>query len=276
MAIRLVTLIENTNSAHRATEVEHGLSFYLDTPHTQLMFDFGESGKVYDNMVRLAIPISQIRCAVCSHAHYDHGGGFKYIAPKMHFDTLITGQGFWVAKYAQNGNRYTYLGPAIDEDLLKREGIQHKECYEMLQLTEDCWVISNFERETNFESIPPRFVLETSPGHFEPDLFNDEVCLAVETGKGLAVIVGCSHPGIINMLHTIQKRLQRPILSVWGGAHLVAADEEQIRYTAQQMAQMGLKRVGLCHCSGEQLAQLEQYLPGIECCRVGTGDTVFL
>ena len=276
MSIRLITLIENTISAHRGMAVEHGLSFYLETPTIKLMFDFGESGKVYDNMIRLNIPIEDIQYAVCSHAHYDHGGGFKYIVPQINFDRFITGRGFWTSKYSTDGHKYTYLGPAINPELLKKQGIQHQICDDILQLSSDCWAIGNFKRNTTYESIPKRFVLESQSGQFEPDLFEDEICLAVETGRGLAVIVGCSHPGIINILNTVKERFNRPIISVWGGAHLVKASEERIMHTAQALQQLGIEQVGLCHCSGEQLEQLAAYLPSAECCRIGAGDTVFL
>lgn len=276
MKVRLVTLIENTISAHRGIATEHGLSFYLETPTIKLMFDFGESGKVYDNMLRLNIPIEDIQCAVCSHAHYDHGGGFKYIVPVMNFNKLITGRGFWTPKYATDGYKYTYLGPAIQPDLLKSKGIQQQVCDDILQLSSDCWAIGNFNRSTTYETIPRRFVLESNPGQFDADLFADEICLVVETGSGLAVIVGCSHPGIINILNTVQEHFHRPIISVWGGAHLVKASEQRIRQTAQDLQKLGIKQLGLCHCSGEQLEQLADYLPTVECCHLRAGDTVFL
>lgn len=76
------------------------------------------------------------------------------------------------------------------------------------------------------------------------------------------------------MLTTVHNRLQRPIVSVWGGAHLVEADSARIKLTADALRNLGVQRVGLCHCSGEQLLQLSQYIPEIECCRLSTGDMV--
>jgi hypothetical protein len=57
------------------------------------------------------------------------------------------------------------------------------------------------------------------------DDFADEICLVMETAKGLVVLVGCSHPGILNMISTIHERLHKPIYGVIGGTHLM-----KIRY----------------------------------------------
>ncbi len=52
------------------------------------------------------------------------------------------------------------------------------------------------------------------------------------------MIVGCSHPGILNILTTVQKRFDKPIRAVFGGTHLVEADAGRIRATLEQMKQM--------------------------------------
>lgn len=274
--MRLVTLMENTPSKHRGLYTEHGLSFYLETAHTRLLFDFGESGRVMDNMKKLGIPLETVDCAVCSHAHYDHATGLQYSLPQLHLKTLVTGQGFWRAKYSSDGQKYAYLGPGYGPELLEQYGVEQKECRDVLPLGEDCWAIGNFSRENDWETIPSRFVLETAPETFVPDQFDDEICLAVETGEGLAVIVGCSHPGVVNMVRTAAQRLHRPVVSVWGGAHLMEAQSDRVKNTAMALRDMGVQRIGLCHCSGEQLENLASYIPEVTCLRLSTGDTVFL
>lgn len=274
--MKLVTLMENTPSKHRGLYTEHGLSFYLETPHTHLLFDFGESGRVMENARKLNIPLDTIDRAVCSHAHYDHAAGLRECLPQLHLHTLVTGQGFWNAKYSTDGHCYSYLGPGYGQELLEQYHMAQQECGQLLQLSEDCWAVGQFNHPNDWEAAPARFVLETAPETFVPDRFADEICLAVETGEGLAVIVGCSHPGVINMVKTVAERLQRPVVSVWGGAHLVEADEQRILHTAQELQEMGVKRVGLCHCSGNQLDSIAQNIPNVECVRLGTGDTVFL
>ena len=272
--MRLVTLIENTSGEHKGLYTEHGLSFYLETDTIHLILDFGESGLVLKNAHKLNIPLESIDCAVCSHSHYDHASGFQNIASGLRVKRFVTGPNFWQPRYAFDGKKYSYLGASFNRTLLQQHQIQHQICNDLLELAEGCWAIGNFPRTCPYETIPVRFVSASAPNTFVPDLFEDEICLAVETGEGLAVVVGCSHPGIVNMLTTVHKRLQRPIVSVWGGAHLVEADNTRIQLTADALRSLGVERVGLCHCSGEQLVQLSQYIPEIECCRLSAGDMV--
>ncbi len=272
--MQLVTLIENTSGEHKGLYTEHGLSFYLETDNIHLLLDFGESGRVLENAHKLNVPLDLIDYAVCSHSHYDHASGFHNIVSNLQVKQFVTGPYFWQPRYAFDGCKYSYLGASFGQTLLQQHQIQHKICNDLLKLADDCWAVGNFPRICPYETIPQRFVSKTDPDTFAPDLFEDEICLAVETGEGLAVIVGCSHPGVVNMLTTVHNRLQRPIVSVWGGAHLVEADSARIKLTADALRNLGVQRVGLCHCSGEQLLQLSQYIPEIECCRLSTGDMV--
>ena len=54
------------------------------------------------------------------------------------------------------------------------------------------------------------------------------------------------------------------------------AEGPRVENTARAFAALGLKRVGLCHCSGGQLDNVASFIPDIPCVRIGTGDTVFL
>ena len=274
--MKLVTLMENTPSKHRGLYTEHGLSFYLESEHTRLMFDFGDSGHGWDKARKLNIHLDTLDMAVCSHAHYDHAAGLQTILPQMHLKTLVTGQGFWNEKYSSDGRKFSYLGPGYGQEFLEKYGVQQTVCTDVLQLTEDCWAVTGFTHPNPWENIPDRFVLQTAPGTFVPDRFTDEVCLAVQTKDGLAVIVGCSHPGVVNMLTTVQEKLGQPVTSVWGGAHLMEAEGPRVENTARAFAELGLKRVGLCHCSGGQLDNVAGFIPDIPCIRIGTGDMVIL
>ena len=88
------------------------------------------------------------------------------------------------------------------------------------------------------------------------DDFSDEICMVLDGAEGQTVIVGCSHPGILNILTTVQKRFDKPIRAVFGGTHLVEADAGRIRATLEQMKQMGVGLIGFNHCSGELLQEI--------------------
>ena len=107
----------------------------------------------------------------------------------------------------------------------------------------------------------------------ETDLFEDEISLVIKTEKGLIVIVGCSHPGILNILCHIEKRFNEPIYAVLGGTHLVEADEQRTNETVDKLLEMGIKFIGLSHCSGDGV-QDNMKEKGMQNCHMSVGSVV--
>ena len=86
---------------------------------------------------------------------------------------------------------------------------------------------------------------------YTKDSFTDEIAVALDTEKGLVVIVGCSHPGIMNILKTIEKRSGKKICGIVGGTHLMEADEERLEKTIADLKEMNINFIAVSHCTGE-------------------------
>ena len=76
--------------------------------------------------------------------------------------------------------------------------------------------------------------------------------MGIITEKGLVVIVGCSHVGIVNILKTISKRVNIPICAVIGGTHLIEADEFRMQKTMDAFKEMKIQLIAVSHCTGEE------------------------
>lgn len=61
------------------------------------------------------------------------------------------------------------------------------------------------------------------------DTFDEEVALGIKTKKGLVILLGCAHPGFLNMVKTIEERTNEKIVGIIGGTHLIEADDERIK-----------------------------------------------
>ena len=81
-------------------------------------------------------------------------------------------------------------------------------------------------------------------------LFLYEQALLIETLKGLVVITGCAHPGIIQLLQEAQKRLKQPIHLVLGGFHLFRNKQRQIDEVVDQFKALKVQIAAPCHCTG--------------------------
>lgn len=84
-----------------------------------------------------------------------------------------------------------------------------------------------------------------------------EQALILETQKGLVIITGCAHPGIIPLLETAQTHLKKPIYLVLGGFHLFRARKARIQKIIDRFKTLQVAIVAPCHCSGKRA--IEQF-----------------
>lgn len=271
-----MTVMDNLSGEQKAMKAEHGLSFYVETEDVRILFDFGAGIHALQNAQKLGIRLDLVDFAVGSHGHYDHAAGYRDFVDAGLMCPLVTGDGFFRGKYALNGLKATYLGNGFDSSFLESWGIRHQICRNgILPLARGCWVMGDIKRSHSFETIPGRFVVRGDNG-WEQDYFQDEICLVLEDEGELIVIVGCSHPGILNILDTVRERFSLPIKAVVGGTHLVEADRDRIEKTIHAMKDMGISLLGFNHCSGQLLREVMSERQEFNTVYLGAGDCLFL
>ena len=74
----------------------------------------------------------------------------------------------------------------------------------------------------------------------------------LETGEGPILITGCAHPGIVQMVEVATDTVGRCPHLVLGGFHLLKKKAAEVQAIAAQLKQLGVKRIGPCHCTGER------------------------
>ncbi len=103
-----------------------------------------------------------------------------------------------------------------------------------------------------------------------------EEALVVETRKGLVIVTGCAHPGIVEMVQQIKSVFHQTILLVMGGFHLIDKSPDALATTARNLRSLGVVCMGASHCSGSEAMKVfknvwkERYIP------VGAGKTIDL
>lgn len=272
----LRTLLENNLSQNRALIAEHGLSFMVETENVKILFDCSAGSAARKNAKKMNVSLKDADYVVLSHSHYDHAGGYPDMADHGVLAPLITGPKFFEEKYAREGEKYVYLGCGFGPSFLTKKGVTHRVCEGCETLSEGCYVVGGFKRIHDFEKAPARFVRQTEDGMIADD-FPDEVCLVLEREKGLVMIVGCSHPGILNMIESVRERFGKPVYAVFGGSHLVEADEGRLAETMRLLKDMGIARAGFNHCTGDAAQnRLSQCGDGVAYSHLKAGDCIFL
>ncbi len=277
--MRLTILIENTKPESSALTAEHGLSFFVETARTKFIFDCGHTGAAFDNAKILGVDLRGVKVAALSHSHYDHAGGFPKLLDCAAIETVLTGANFWEEKFSRTDDGFKYRGCGFDENFLAARGIKQVVCRDVLELDAEAWLVGNFKRRYDFETIPKKFVrgaekipdgnvtlhpdsalklfgslredaaLERS---FIPDDFSDEIVLVLRGGEGLTVVTACAHSGILNIVADIRERFALPLARVIGGLHLTGAAQDRINRTLAELKALGVREILPCHCSGEE------------------------
>ena len=245
--VKLTVLLENTSSDPKL-ESEHGLSILIETPKSKFIFDCGQSEMTWRNFARLGADLSTVAFVVLSHSHYDHAGGYPSMPIKP--PILYTGKNFWREKFSIANDGIKYRGAGFARNDLDGWGVRQRVCNARLDIGEGMWLIGSFNRKYPFETIPKKFVCGVD---HQPDDFSDEICLAIKGKRGLTVVVGCSHVGILNIVSTVKSRLNYPVVEVIGGIHLSNAADARINATLNELKSLGVERLSLCHCSGERV-----------------------
>ena len=240
---------------------EHGLSLlvsvYQGEKRNTILFDTGYSKiGVPHNLDLMEVDIKEIEAIVLSHGHMDHTGSLyplldkiaKRIPLVVHPEALSSSRYFGL----DDGRKLLFPQTLVKEDLEARniEFLPRKT--PSLLLGDRVMVTGEVERVTKFEKGLPNAVIERD-GKLEKDSIIDDQALIVNLkGKGLVVIGGCSHAGIINTILYGQKITGiEKVHAVLGGFHLSGPSFEPIiEETIKKLKKMTLKVVVPMHCTG--------------------------
>ena len=166
-------------------------------------------------------------------------------------DTQVIFPGVILHRNFERTVEYEPLNPYF---FVKKEEESSNNCFEdkalyQVQAAEETTTMSinNYSCDGLLSQLP----VEEVTSMYTKDFFTDEIAIALESEKGLVVIVGCSHPGIMNILKTIEKRSGKKICGVIGGTHLVEAGEERLRKTIADLKKMNINFIAVSHCTGE-------------------------
>jgi 7,8-dihydropterin-6-yl-methyl-4-(beta-D-ribofuranosyl)aminobenzene 5'-phosphate synthase len=209
---------------------EHGFSVLVtvsknDTEH-QILFDAGVSPDgVTENMRRLDVDVSCIETIVCSHGHFDHTTGLDGLIRRLGTVNLpvLIHPHFWRRRRVTIPGREPQEIPTTSRRALIDAGFDViEEGHPSFLFHRSVLVTGEVARTTGYEpGFPPQQAWIS--GRWEPDplVLDDQALIVDIKNKGLLVITGCGHAGIVNICRYAQRLTkQRPLYAVMGGFHL--------------------------------------------------------
>lgn len=248
--MKITTLSENNPGEHLGLIHEHGLCFFIETDDCTMLFDTGQSDAFLSNARTLNLDATAVDLVVLSHGHYDHSGGLRALIEKTSNFKLYVGKGFFDEKYGYENNAWEFLGNNFDRDYLEEKNIDYQEVEPGLTaIAPGVSIVTGFPRLHQDEVINKRFKIKKD-GKFTEDPFDDEVLLALNSPKGLIVILGCSHPGMKNMIDYTSEVTGTDVYAVLGGTHLIEAGQKCMEQSLAYLQRDSLEILGVSHCTG--------------------------
>jgi 7,8-dihydropterin-6-yl-methyl-4-(beta-D-ribofuranosyl)aminobenzene 5'-phosphate synthase len=254
MEIRITTLSENT-AAIPGLLAEWGLSILAEVDDQKILLDAGLGNSTVHNALALGMDLSTIDKVVLSHGHVDHTGGLRGLLGTMRKQVeILAHPNVWASKYIKRPGEevYRYIGIPFAREELEELGASFVLDKEPVWITDHIVTTGEIPMLTDYEQIDPILYVREE-NDFRPDPLSDDRALVIKTDLGLVVITGCAHRGIINTLRHAQELtgVER-IDTVVGGTHLIRAEAEQLELTIANLKEMGIKRLGVSHCTGAQ------------------------
>ena len=243
---RRITNLYDAFGAPSALRQDWGFAALIEYGGKRILFDTGNDAAIFEHNVKeLGIDLSQLDAVVISHRHGDHTSGLSYLLkvnPGIRIYTPVEAAYFKGALPIELLARY----PGLPQNL-KYFGGKPPERW----LTGSPWEQANFEAVTKTTEIFPGFYVLTTKSQKPGTLEMNELSLAVKTPKGLAVVVGCSHPGVENIL-AAATQIDPHLYTVMGGFHLALTPEPEVQRVARVLHDdLHLERVAPAHCTSE-------------------------
>jgi 7,8-dihydropterin-6-yl-methyl-4-(beta-D-ribofuranosyl)aminobenzene 5'-phosphate synthase len=230
-----IRIIYDNNQFNSQLKAEWGFSCFITGTQKTILFDTGGDGStLLSNMKKLKITPEQVDLIFLSHIHGDHTGGLLEFLKKNHKVKVFLPQSF----------------PSAFKKEITALGTQYIEVKEPIEICKN--VFSTGELGTSIK----------------------EQSLIIKTEKGLVIITGCAHPGIVNIVKKAKKLLNQNICLVLGGLHLLGSSKEVIEKIVYEFKKMGVEKVAPCHCSSELCQNIFENKYGQGLIKLGVGGGV--
>jgi len=230
-----VTIIYDNYVYKEGMEADWGFSCLIEGTDKTILFDTGTKSDLFvTNLKKLNIDPGQVDVVVISHEHGDHTGGL-------------------FAFLEMNSNLPVMMPHSFSYHFVSRVksfGAEPQSIKEPVEICHDVFLSGELGNQIKEQS------------------------LAINTKKGLVVICGCSHPGIIHIIQHFKETLNRDIYMALGGFHLMRKTEEEMNDIISQMKALGVQKCGATHCTGDDQIEMFKEAFGSDYVGMGVGRVI--
>ncbi len=230
-----ITVPYNNVPFNEDLETAWGISVFIEGLQKSILFDTGGDGSILlSNMEKLKIDPAEVEVVILSHIHGDHAGGL---------DALL-----------QINNKVSVYLPSSFPDDFKNK---------VKSITGELLTVK--EPHRIFENVWSTGELGTSI---------KEQSLVIVTPKGLIVITGCAHPGIVDIAKFVKNYFKKDIYLILGGFHLISYSESEIKEIIRELKALKVYKIAPSHCTGGRAIELFEEEWGKDFIDLGCGARI--
>jgi 7,8-dihydropterin-6-yl-methyl-4-(beta-D-ribofuranosyl)aminobenzene 5'-phosphate synthase len=232
-----LTVVYDNYAFQSGLETAWGFACLIEGFEKTILFDTGGDAAIFHrNMEKLKIDPQSIGALVLSHAHWDHQNGIPVLL-EQHADLTVYLLKAFPAKLHAQATGY---------------GADVIEVEESLKLCEDVYSTGKLGSQ-----IP-------------------EQSLVLRTERGLILVTGCAHPGVIDIVKKAKEMFDDEVLLAIGGFHLYKEDAAAAENIAHDFRDLGVRNIAPTHCSGDPARQVFLEAYGTNFIQVGVGKVLTL
>jgi 7,8-dihydropterin-6-yl-methyl-4-(beta-D-ribofuranosyl)aminobenzene 5'-phosphate synthase len=281
-SLKLRVVLENSASlADTKIWAQHGLCLFFDldlgSKHMKLLVDTGTSPEVtLHNADALQLDLNDIDQIFLSHGHYDHTGGLMGILKRLNRRVPILAHPNIFSPKLKARPSMKFIGPPFTAEEAEDAGADMIYSRDPIVLADGVMTTGQIERREPFETVEGFWTIKD--GSYFPDIIPDDQALIVKVkGKGLVVISGCAHAGIINTIKHAQKVTGiEDLYALIGGFHLQGSNNKRIDSTVEALLELDPEIIRPGHCTGTKAICRLMSTLGERCQPLASGDSLLL
>jgi 7,8-dihydropterin-6-yl-methyl-4-(beta-D-ribofuranosyl)aminobenzene 5'-phosphate synthase len=246
-SVRITVLVDNV-AARPDMLVEHGLSMWIEYNDKRILWDTGQSDLLCTNAQTLGIDLAAANVIAISHGHYDHTGGLPAVMTIIHKADVYFHPAAVLPRYSKKQAVHPVGMPPSAIQSLYAWPVHLTESW--MPIEQGIFLTGSIPRSNLVEDTGGAFYLDTECQ--VPDGIPDDQAMVLESEKGLIVVLGCAHSGVINTLDYIRlKTGKNRIYAVIGGMHLANADRQRLDRTVEAFIKYDVQKIIPLHCTGQ-------------------------
>ncbi len=258
MEIKFTILCDNSVKTFSPAMAEHGFACYIESEDGNYLLDTGRGLGIVHNALAFKKDFSKIKAIMLSHGHYDHTGGLPQVLQVRGQTDVHAHPDVFAKKYKEAPERVKFVGIPFNRAYLESFGANFKLSNKMVEIGKNIYLTGEIPRLNPFEKGDANLFAYTDNGEkVKPDPLKDDLSVIVDTDKGLVIVLGCAHAGMINIIDYATRELNKDkVHAVIGGTHLSAANDDQFDATLKMIDDYEIEHVGVSHCTGHEKASL--------------------